>query len=292
MTDQLLWSLVSAAMLIGAILLLFSIVMGMERTSDVLKRKRERLKEKGNLLPTLRYAWLVVRHKWFVFVAGIRTGCPLWRLVTHDLSKFGWAELPHYGRQFFGEADQPDRLIECWIHHQNHNDHHWEYWIPRTGHNRCTPPYPAGEPVVMPMAAVQEMVADWLGAGRAYEGRWPEPGGWSWLQHYFKDIARNIAPGTRDKLLIVMKRAGYEEDFAKARGRSLKEKLDGYAKLIDEVEAVRYTGYYALIQFGEDSRPRCMGVVHADEVELDEEHLWDLLLPIPEPDSVPEFDGW
>lgn len=73
---------------------------------------------------------------------------------------------------------------------------------------------------------------------------------------------------------------------------SMKRRLEKMLSLIDEAEAVRYTGYYALMQFGEDGRPKCMGVVHADEVESDEEHSWDLILPIPGPDSVPEFDGW
>ena len=44
------------------------------------------------LKPHLRYLGYVVRHKWFVFRAGLRTGAPLWRLVIHDWSKFTPAE--------------------------------------------------------------------------------------------------------------------------------------------------------------------------------------------------------
>ncbi len=130
----------------------------------------------------MKYFWLTIRHKWFVFRAGLRTRAPLWRLLIHDWTKFLPCELPHYQRQFFGKADDGEGFIGAWVHHQNHNPHHWEYWIPRTGHNRCTPPYPDGEPVPMPMWAVREMVADWLGASRAYGGEWPDPANWGWLK--------------------------------------------------------------------------------------------------------------
>jgi hypothetical protein len=36
----------------------------------------------------VRYLSYVVRHKWFVLLAGIKTGAPLWRLLIHDWSKF------------------------------------------------------------------------------------------------------------------------------------------------------------------------------------------------------------
>lgn len=152
------------------------------------------------MIPAFQYAWLTIRHKWFVFLAGWLTGCPLWRLITHDLSKFSPAELPHYGRQFFGSADDPDGFIRCWIHHQNRNDHHWEYWIPRSGHNRCTPPYPDDIAIAMPDAAVREMLADWIGASRAYGGQWPSLE-WPWFETSYPSIRKRLHPDT-DKLII------------------------------------------------------------------------------------------
>ena len=137
----------------------------------------------------MKYFWLTLKHKWFVIVAGRKINCPLWRLLTHDLSKLFPSELPHYQRQFFGDGDDPQCFIHCWVHHQNRNDHHLEYWIPRTGHNRCSPPYPDNEPIPMPDDAILEMVADWLGASRAYEGKWPVPGEWDWFN---KNIGRIV----------------------------------------------------------------------------------------------------
>lgn len=129
----------------------------------------------------LKYFYLTIKHKIFVFKAGLKTKAPLWRLIIHDWTKFMPSELPHYGRQFFGKADDAEGFIHCWVKHQNRHPHHWEYWIPRTGHNRCVPPYPDNMPIPMPMWAVREMIADWLGAGRAYEGQWPDLCEWTWL---------------------------------------------------------------------------------------------------------------
>jgi len=76
------------------------------------------------------------KHKAFVLRAGLKTGAPIWRLVIHDWSKFTPAEAPHYGRQFFGARDDPEGFARAWLHHQNANPHHWEFWISRSGHER------------------------------------------------------------------------------------------------------------------------------------------------------------
>ena len=151
--------------------------------------------------PALKYAWLAVRHKWFVLLAGLRIGCPIGRLLAHDLLKFSRAELPHYGRQFFGDRGDPDGFAAAWLHHQNRNDHHWEYWIPRTAHNRDDPEMKPPGPMEMPHGAVLEMVADWVGACRAYEGRWPR-GSWEWYERRAGEI--ELHPATRRKVEAVV----------------------------------------------------------------------------------------
>ena len=119
----------------------------------------------------MRYFWATLKHKWFVFLASFKVGLPLWMAIVHDLSKFSRAELPHYDRQFFGDKGDPQGFARAWLHHQNCNPHHWEYWITRSDHskgasqaeNGCLP---------MPEIYVREMVADWLGASKAYQGHW------------------------------------------------------------------------------------------------------------------------
>lgn len=128
----------------------------------------------------LRYLSYVVRHKWFVFVAGLRMGAPLWRLLIHDWSKFTPTEWGPYVRQFFntdgsrrrvrrpdGGYDPNAQAIEfrrAWLSHQR-NRHHWQAWV-SIGESGSLDPLP------MPDSYIREMVADWMGAGRAITGRW------------------------------------------------------------------------------------------------------------------------
>lgn len=158
----------------------------------------------SNVIPTLKYAILTLKHKWFVFLAGLRTKAPIWLLIIHDWSKFSPSELPHYGRQFFGAADDGPGFISCWIHHQNHNPHHWEYHIPRTGHNRCSPPYPDNVSIPMPMTYVREMVADWLAASRTYEGVWPTGASWPWYERNIENIFARVHPVTKSRIIAVI----------------------------------------------------------------------------------------
>jgi hypothetical protein len=180
----------------------------------------------------LRYLTYVLRHKWFVLVAGLRVGVPVWRLLAHDLSKFSPAEWGPYVANFYrfkvgetvlvgavpciirkrrhgssadlgveipgaggmpyifnGDVEGYSKCLEnfdrAWLHHQHHNPHHWQHWL-LTGDD--------GEvrPLKMPQALAREMVADWMGAGRAITGRW-EAGEW-YLKHRGQI---NLHPDTR-----------------------------------------------------------------------------------------------
>lgn len=120
----------------------------------------------------LQYANYVARHKWFVFLAGLRTGAPLWRLIVHDWTKFSPAEWGPYVRRFYGGRpgvpvtgdDAPD-FRAAWLHHQHKNAHHWQHWVLRQDDGKIVA-------LPMPEPFVREMVADWMGAGRAITGRW------------------------------------------------------------------------------------------------------------------------
>ena len=49
----------------------------------------------------LNYLKYVLRHKWFVLLASIRIGAPLWGAIIHDLSKFRPSEWIPYARCFY-----------------------------------------------------------------------------------------------------------------------------------------------------------------------------------------------
>jgi len=138
------------------------------------------------MTPHLKYLKYLLRHKWYVFVAGCRTKAPLWRLIIHDWSKFllsewnpyvdyfyrdntgegsaaimkyGLAEMAPYG--FFTE----DRFNIAWNLHQKRNRHHWQFWV-------LTQDCGGRFPLPIPDSYIREMVADWAGAGRAITGKW------------------------------------------------------------------------------------------------------------------------
>ena len=158
-----------------------------------------------NIIPTLKYAWQTTVHKWFVFRAGLKIGVPLYQLLVHDLSKYTPAELPHYGRQFYGDKSDPVGFNIAWLHHQNVNAHHWEYWIPRTTHyaGDLVP----NQPIKMPEKYAKEMAADWMGASRAYEGNWPTNfDEWGWFQTNFHTL--DLHPRTRREMYHILRNAG------------------------------------------------------------------------------------
>jgi Family of unknown function (DUF5662) len=150
----------------------------------------------------LRYASYVVRHKWFVFYAGFDLGAPLWRLVIHDWSKLTQGEWGPYVRKFYGnwgvaygwdDADAIKARVDAaysraWLRHQHRNPHHWQHWLLREDDGPTVA-------LRMPSKLVREMVADWMGAGRAITGRW-EVTDW-----YAKNASKIVLhPATRDEV--------------------------------------------------------------------------------------------
>jgi Family of unknown function (DUF5662) len=116
-------------------------------------------------VPHFEYAAYVARHKWFVLLAGLKTGAPIWRLLIHDWSKLTPAEWSPYVRNFYTDRKDQAAFDRAWLHHQHRNPHHWQHWLLREddGDTKALP---------MPESLVREMVADWMGAGRAITGKW------------------------------------------------------------------------------------------------------------------------
>jgi len=119
-----------------------------------------------------QYIRYLIRHKWFVLVAGLKVRAPLWRLIIHDWSKFLPSEWFAYVDYFYREEEtiSDDQFVDerfnmAWLYHQNRNKHHWQYWVMQKED---------GGLAVLPMPEkyVREMVADWASAGRAINGHW------------------------------------------------------------------------------------------------------------------------
>lgn len=134
-------------------------------------------------MPHLRYLKYVLLHKLYVFAGGmaIATKCEraeswprlLWRYLIHDWTKFLPSEWFAYVANFYGakspyddsdpraaaEAKQRSAAFNrAWLNHQHRNAHHWQHFILRLDMGK--------EVVLIPEAwYVDEMVADWIGAG-------------------------------------------------------------------------------------------------------------------------------
>jgi hypothetical protein len=112
----------------------------------------------------------LTEHITYVVEAGERIGVSKDQLDVHDLSKWSIHEFPGYALHFKG-GGAPDLFVHAWLHHIHYNPHHWQHWIFA---DRFTPKGSRveGGCVEMPKIYVVEMVADWMGASRAYTGSW------------------------------------------------------------------------------------------------------------------------
>ncbi len=116
------------------------------------------------------YLKYVLRHKWFVFLASVRIGAPIWAAIIHDLSKFRPSEWIPYARCFYA-SDGSKQYKEdytfglAWNDHQKRNKHHYQYWVILWDRGEY-------EPLEMPRKYILEMIADWMGAGRTITGKW------------------------------------------------------------------------------------------------------------------------
>lgn len=129
----------------------------------------------------LKYLKYILRHKWFVFVAGRKVGVGLWQLIIHDWHKFLPDEWFPYVEYFYGDngktfnggwlwqwkeaATLKDAFDYAWNAHQNRARHHYQHWRLQNDDNSV-------KHLEMPEKYVREMIADWMGAGRAITGKW------------------------------------------------------------------------------------------------------------------------
>lgn len=178
----------------------------------------------------IAYLKYVLRHKWFVFQACLRLGVPLWIAVLHDWDKFLPDEWFPYARTFY-KPDGSKQYVEsieftrAWMFHQHRNKHHWQWWL-NAGNtplrftnilvwDRGTAAWVKDVAVdwngqisirePMPDVYRREMLADWIGAGRAMG----KPNTWEWYDANKDNI--KMHPDTRvwieDQLAQMRERA-------------------------------------------------------------------------------------
>ena len=108
-------------------------------------------------------------HKWYVFEICCKLGIPLQGLL-HDLSKFSFAELIEGAKYYRGDVSPHVESRKqlgyslAWINHKAKNKHHWEWWIDINEDGEFVP-------ARIPNKYIKEIIADRVGACKAYEGK-------------------------------------------------------------------------------------------------------------------------
>ena len=115
----------------------------------------------------LKHFIKICKHKYWVGYYCFKAGIP-WRGIKHDMSKFSpiefWESVKYYsGTSSPIDACKKDKgWSKAWQHHKGRNDHHYEYFVDNLDNG--------GTAIQMPFINVAELIADYLGAGRAYMG--------------------------------------------------------------------------------------------------------------------------
>ena len=188
----------------------------------------------------IKHFKVITKHRWEVFKECCHCGIP-WRGFTHDLSKYSHIEFSASAKHFQGGKKSPISAEKketgysmAWQHHQNHNPHHWEYWIDfdRNGNPRACK---------MPYKYVVEMVCDWIGAGKVYGGgKWTqkEP-----LTHYKNHRkGRHFHPETEALckfFLTTIAYMGLERFYKYAKNKEVKKLYEDGGFVLDYLDVRR-----------------------------------------------------
>lgn len=111
----------------------------------------------------------ITKHRWLVRKHCFRVGL-YWQGLTHDLSKYSWAEFRSGIKYYQGTRSPNSREREligystAWMHHKGRNKHHFEYWSDLDLRTRTY------QPVPMPPRYFTEMVMDRIAACKTYHG--------------------------------------------------------------------------------------------------------------------------
>lgn len=145
---------------------------------------------------------VITKHKYYVSMECFKRGL-YWQGIVHDLSKYSPVEFFTSARYFQGNKSpieaEKDALgySIAWLNHKAKNKHHWIYWTDRKNGKEIAVP--------MPEKYIQEMLCDYIGAGKAYsKDKWTKR---SPLE-YYENVDSKIMllhPDTRERFEFLLK---------------------------------------------------------------------------------------
>lgn len=168
------------------------------------------------MIQYFRYTYELLKHKWYVIKYGLKLKVPFYLLLIHDISKFHPDEFFAYANHFYNKdgskrevrdetggydpSKQSNKFKLAWLHHQNNNKHHWQYWI--IPHYNAFYDDTSLNIIDIPKKYIREMIADWISAGICISKRL-NPIGW------YNKTKRNMA--FTDKTLDILEKILYNE---------------------------------------------------------------------------------
>ena len=94
---------------------------------------------------------------------------------------------------------------------------------------------------------------------------------------------------------LVRKRALDEENRnIKGQMAHLKSLCKRLIEQVEDYERREQTGFYVLLTRGAEDEWSCVGIIDPNDEKWDTDELpaFDLIMPIPEPETIPEWDGF
>ena len=103
-----------------------------------------------------------------------------------------------------------------------------------------------------------------------------------------------IAQRAQLKQLVQKRALGEENRILKGQMAHLKSLCRRLIEQVEHYEQRRHTGWYVLLARGADDEWSCVGIIDPDDEKWATEELpaFDLIMPIPEPETMPEFGGF
>lgn len=151
----------------------------------------------------ISFIWLFLRFKFYLVIAGLRLGVPIYMLLINDLSKLSSAQFGPYARKLYKQNDYDNYYTQAEINeeyreaqrlHYTTEQHHWDYYVDESGEAR-----------EMPENCVREMCAGFFAACRTYNGHWNIS---DWLRESLPIMI--LHPNTREYLYGLLRGFGYE----------------------------------------------------------------------------------
>lgn len=154
----------------------------------------------------------ILIHKYWVFRYSVQLGIP-YRGLLHDLSKFSWVEFSESVKFYQGGKSSPivaakkeQGYSKAWQHHKGRNPHHYEYWTDKYDTSTIA--------LKMPFKYVIEMIADYLGAGRAYQGKsFTLKGEYDWWKNKLEEFPPKMHKDTQYFVSYILYRFSKEGVF-------------------------------------------------------------------------------